>query len=269
LRRSDHTFEDFFISLKIEKGVNEIPIKEGLFRYIRGFSIIFLGEGERIGLESGGDEVGLVILEGRCDFMIDGETHKGLGERSDPFSGRPTGIYIPPKTEFTIIGHDVRLAMCISRCDGDVDFSIIRPHEVKTSLVGKENWAREVRMIFGPDGPSANLIVGETINPPGNWSGTPPHRHECLRPPDESLHEELYYFRTDRPYGFGIQRLYSKERGVDFLIPIRDNTVTFMPWGYHQVVAGPGYTLAYLFFLSGERKELCGFLDPEHRWLAE
>ncbi len=123
-------------------------------------------------------------------------------------------------------------------------------------------------MIIGPEGPSQNLLLGETLNPPGNWSGTPAHKHEQARPPDESCHEELYYFKIDKPQGFGIQKFYSPERGVDELISITDGTVTFMPWGYHQIVAGPGYTLYYLFFLSGQGKKLAGVPDQNHCWIS-
>ena len=34
--------------------------------------------------------------------------------------------------------------------------------------------------------PEGELIVGETLNPPGGWSSYPPHRHD---------HEELYLYR--------------------------------------------------------------------------
>jgi 5-deoxy-glucuronate isomerase len=124
-------------------------------------------------------------------------------------------------------------------------------------------------MIIGPDSPSVNMLVGETINPPGNWSGTPPHKHEGDKLQGESLHEELYYFRTDKPQGWGIERFYSPEKGINELIYLKENIVTFMPWGYHQIVAGPGYTLYYLFFLAGEGKNLSTFEDKEHCWIRQ
>jgi 5-deoxy-glucuronate isomerase len=146
---------------------------------------------------------------------------------------------------------------------------IIRPEQVKVMQVGRDNWSREVRIIIGPESPSVNMIVGETLNPPGNWSGTPPHKHEGNEARNESLHEELYYFSTDKPQGWGIERLYSPERGVNELIYLKNNIVTFMPWGYHQIVSAPGYTLYYLFFLAGNGKGLSGYEDPDHNWIKQ
>ena len=111
--------------------------------------------------------------------------------------------------------------------------------------------------------------MGETVNPPGNWSGTPPHKHEVNDLPEESLHEELYYFKTDKPQGWGIQRTYSPSRGLNKLINLENNTITVMPYGYHQIVAGPGYTLYYLFFLAGKGNDLCPYEDPQHNWIAK
>ncbi len=88
---------------------------------------------------------------------------------------------------------------------------------------------------MGPDSPSVNIILGETLNPPGNWSGTPPHKHEIDDLSRESLHEEVYYFRTDKPQGWGIERIYSPERGVNDLLFLQNNSVTFMPWGYTRL----------------------------------
>jgi 5-deoxy-glucuronate isomerase len=126
-----------------------------------------------------------------------------------------------------------------------------------------------VRTVIPPKGFSKNLILGETLNPPGNWSGTPPHRHEVNNLPQESLHEELYYFRTNKPESWGIQRSYSPQRGINEFIPIENHTITLIPNGYHQIVAGPGYWLYYLFFLAGVGNNLCGAPDPEHKWILD
>lgn len=259
----------FHAEMKIKEGYNQLELPKDLFRYIKGFGVLSLKNGKQITLNSGSNEVGLVIFNGQCDIVFEENEFKSLGSRKNVFDGMPTGVYIPIDTEYNIFSHGVTIAVCRAKCEQQTEVAVIKPDDVKIMQVGRENWKREVRMIIGENSPSVNLLVGETINPPGNWSGTPPHKHEKVSPPTESLNEELYYFKTDKPNGYGIEKFYSPERNIDELIPIKDNTVTYMPWGYHQIVAGPGYTLYYLFFLAGEGKNLIGFVDPNHKWINE
>lgn len=261
--------EDYYKQLIIKDGINKTEIKRGLFKIIQGFEIIRLNNGQQINAKSNDCEVGLVILRGKCSIKIDGKTYENLGSREDVFMGKPTAAYIPIEKEFEILSHGVEIALCYAKCQEKADFTIIAPDEVNVMQVGNDNWQRQVSIIINPDSHSVNLIVGETINPPGNWSGTPAHKHEVDNPPKESFHEELYYFKCNRKNGFGIERFYSPERNLNKLIYLKENTVTFMPWGYHQIVAGPGYTLYYLFFLSGTGKKLIGFCDPDHKWIAK
>jgi 5-deoxy-glucuronate isomerase len=261
--------KEYYTQLLKKEGINKVKITKRLFKFIQGFEIALLKSGQQITLRSRDCEVGIVILKGKCNINIDGKTYKNLGSRVDVFSERPTAVYIPLDKEVEILSFGVELALCYARCQKKKEFAIINPSRIKVTQVGKDNWQRQVSLIIGPDSESVNLIVGETINPPGNWSGTPAHKHEVDNLPFESLHEELYYFRVNRKDGFGIQRFYSPERNINEFIYLCENTVTFIPWGYHQIVAGPGYTLYYLFFLSGKSGKLIGFSDPNHKWITE
>jgi len=247
-------------------GVNDVSGYSD-FKFIQGFSLVSFQQQDEYHFESKDEETGLLILDGVCDITIDGTTYGDLGVRKDVFSGIPTGIYIPSDSAFSIKSSKATLAMCKSKCTTKTEPAVIRPEDVKQISAGKDNWSRDVRVIIGPDSPSVNMILGETLNPPGNWSGIPPAKHEHNNLPEESLHEELYYFKTDKPQGWGIERLYSPDRNVNELMYLRDNSVTFIPWGYHEIVSAPGYTLYYLFFLSGEGKTLAQFEDPEHNWI--
>lgn len=258
----------YFSEIKSQKRINKMDFSDGsVFKFIESFSILSMDSGETFNFETGLNETGLLVMEGHCDIVINGKEYRNIGSRQNTFIGLPTGVYIPINRKVEITSHGSNIAVCSGRCDKKTEFAIIKPEDVKIMEVGKDNWQREVRIIIGPNSPSVNLILGETINPPGNWSGTPAHKHEINSPSHESLHEELYYFRVDKPQGFGVQRFYSPERGINELIYLKEGTVTFMPWGYHQIVAGPGYTLYYLFFISGKGKDLIGNLDPEHRWI--
>ncbi len=257
---------DFVSRLKLDDGFNNVSLPESL-GFISGFGVLSFKNSAEYHIESGDNEIGLVMLEGSCDIRINGEEYRNIGTRENVFSGSPAGVYIPVDSKVLINSRNALIGVCKSKCSKKTEPAVIYPEKVKIMEVGKDNWKREVRIIIGTESPSVNLIVGETINPSGNWSGTPPHKHEVKNPAKQSRHEELYYFKTDKPEGWGIERLYSPERGVNELIYLEENTVTFMPWGYHQIVAAPGYTLYYLFFLAGEGKELIGYEDPDHNCL--
>lgn len=260
----------FSSQLRIKEGRNDAKWADTMFHYIKKFSVFSLTDNQSIELMTAKDEeAGVVILDGMCDIVLEGKEHKNLGTRKSVFEGIPTAVYIPVGTNLKVTGTEVTFALCVGKCSQKTHSAIIRPEDIKVMQAGKDNWHREVRMIIGPDSPAQNLLIGETLNPPGNWSGTPPHKHEHNNLPGESLHEELYYFKTDKPQGYGIEKFYSPEHNIDMLIPIKDGTVTYMPYGYHQIVAAPGYTLYYLFFLSGEGKKLVGIPDKDHAWITK
>jgi 5-deoxy-glucuronate isomerase len=237
------------------------------FKFIKQFGILKVDEKKSYQMETGANEYALHILEGVCTVVVDGQKYEQIGSRATIFDGLPTAVYVPIESTFSITGTKAKVAICAGKGGRKTEPVLITPDKVKVKSVGKDNWHREVRLIIGADSPSVNIILGETINFPGNWSGTPPHKHEANNPPDESLHEELYYFQTDKSQGWGIERFYSPERNINELIYLEQNTVTFMPWGYHQIVAGPGYILYYLFFLAGEGTGLIGSEDRDHNWI--
>src|SRR5712692_7091719 len=80
--------------------------------------------------------------------------------------------------------------------------------------------------------------------------------------------QEVYHFRIDPPQGFGIQRIYSPERGLNEAFVVEDGDTVVIPFGYHPVVAAPGYRLYYLWALAGDGRDLRVVEDPVHGWVA-
>ena len=73
--------------------------------------------------------------------------------------------------------------------------TIATPTDVVVNPRGRGNYTREVHDIFVRDPHVRRLMVGETFNPPGNWSSYPPHKHDGRN--GEPALEEVYYFRID------------------------------------------------------------------------
>jgi 5-deoxy-glucuronate isomerase len=236
-------------------------------RHIREFGILRLDDGETYESETGPHEAILHVVEGRCALTAREQQFTDLGDRPTPFAGRPTAIYLPPNTPYAIQGQRVEIAITLARATAQGEPAVIFPQDIAPKQVGQGNWQRTVTMIAPPEFPSQKLILGETVNPSGNWSGVPTHKHDTHEPKVESVHEELYYFRVDRPGGWGVERIYDK-RDLDQLVLLQDRAVTMMPRGYHTVAAAPGFTLYYAFVLAGPAKPLRVTLDPDQAWLG-
>jgi 5-deoxy-glucuronate isomerase len=146
------------------------------------------------------------------------------------------------------------------------EVAITTPAEVEGVARGRGSYSREVHNLFVTDGHARRLMIGETFNPPGNWSSYPPHKHDG-RDGEPKL-EEVYYFRLDPPQGFGQQMLYTAD-GESVTHAVRDGDAVLLPYGYHPVSAPPGYRLYYLWGMAGEQRKLALHEDPAHRWIHD
>jgi 5-deoxy-glucuronate isomerase len=233
--------------------------------------LVDLADGETLELASG-PERAAVVLSGRVDATA-GDTALGVaGGRTDVFEGPGHTVYGPPATELTLraTGGPAQFAIAAAPASADdaPPARIIGPDDQRIGEVGTGNWSRTVRTIIGPEHPAARLLIGETINPPGNWSSYPPHRHDRHDPPREVELEEVYLFRVDPPGGFGVQIRYD-EHGHEEAFLVRDDDIAAIRSGFHPVVAASGYTLYYLWVMAGRGREMMPFMDPAHVWVQE
>jgi 5-deoxy-glucuronate isomerase len=217
----------------------------------------------------GGDEVVAVVMQGDVQAWA-GET--GLGRtpyRADPFRELGHAVYAPPDSPLQLVAGEEGATVAVTSAPPGAGEPgpprIIGPDDTRVATVGEGNWQRTVRTMLGPEHPAARLLVGETLNPPGNWSSYPPHKHDEHAPPDEVALEEVYLFRVAPQSGFGVQMLYRP--GTERTFVVRDGDVAVIRSGYHPVVAAPGYDLYYLWVLAGEGREMTPRLDPAHAWV--
>jgi len=237
------------------------------------------------------DEELIVVEAGRIAVALDGRDLGSLGNRRTPFEGPGDALYLPPGAEASLRaeGEGARLVRAAAPPpDGPgpdrpgpdrpgpeqmgLVPRVIRPADQRIAEVGRENWRRQVRTILGPEHEALRLLAGETLNPPGNWSSYPPHKHDVDAPPLESRLEEVYLFRVDPPGGFGVQVRYhgdvdgESDRSATVVV---DGDVAAIPSGYHPVVAAPGYTLYYLWVMAGVGRAMHPHLDPRHAWVDD
>jgi 5-deoxy-glucuronate isomerase len=209
-----------------------------------------------------------VVLSGRLQMEADTLPARPIGERRNVFSGRAWSFYLSRSSTYHLRALEpASVALVSAPAKRQVPSYVIPPQEVRVVPVGAHNWYREVHNIVGPERAASRLLVGETFNQPGAWSGSPPHRHERRNYPEEVKLEELYYFKLSPPTGFGVQVVYTDDRRVDAAFLLRDDYAVALPRGYHPVVAAPGHQIYYLWMMAGEDRRMAPRDDPDHAWL--
>jgi 5-deoxy-glucuronate isomerase len=221
--------------------------------------------------ESPGDlETVVVVLGGVVDVEADGESLGSAGGRSSVFEGPGYAVYAPPGTALRLKATtpaQLAIATAPAGQGAPLKARIIAPGDQRLADVGKGNWSRSVRTILGPEHAAGRLLLGETINPPGNWSSYPPHKHDREAPPEEVRLEEVYFFKVDPPEGFGVQVRYD-DAGTE-AFTVRDGDSAVIRSGYHPLVAAPGYSLYYLWVMAGDGRQMIPHFDPAYAWVQK
>ena len=193
-----------------------------------------------------------------------------VGSRANVFSGMPSAVYLPIQTSFTVKAvRDCDLAFCYCRAEDAHPAALIQPSDVRVEIRGGANATRQINHIITPEFPSQRLLIVEVYTPSGNWSSYPPHKHDVHNPPGEVDLEELYYYRIDRPEGYAIQRVYTRDRHLDETLTVRDGDLVLVPEGYHPVVAAHGYNVYYLNLLAGSAHSMAASDDPDYGWVRD
>jgi 5-deoxy-glucuronate isomerase len=234
------------------------------------FFLVTLQPGESFELDTSLQEYAAVLLTGLADLTAAGQTYTGLGGRTSVFAGKATAAYLPPDTHCLFLARSsVQIALCSTPAESAGPVQIVRPEEVAARRVGNWNWRREVMDLIGTNVPQAQrLVVGETLNTPGNWSSYPPHKHEVDNFPEEVKMEEVYHYRLNPAQGFGLQRIYTDDRTLDESYAVEEGDTVLIPRGYHPVVAAPGYQLYYLWVMAGPNdRRMRPRDDPAHAWV--
>ncbi len=232
----------------------------------------------------GSGETLAVVLSGILEVLLPSGRMEQIGGRQSVFDGPGHSVYIPARTSCSIrsVAGDAQVAVvdcplvkgsnqgsgpARNKAEGSLGCQarVISPAEQCIESRGRSSWLREVRTILGPQDQACRLLVGETVNPPGNWSSFPPHKHDADDLPEEARLEEVYLFKIAPRDGFGIQVNYGN--GSETARVVHDGDVEVIKDGYHPVAAAPGYSLYYLWMMAGAGREMAARVDPAHAWI--
>lgn len=215
--------------------------------------------------ETGINEMVIIPEQGEFEVKVNGKNFFMIREDlfpKDTEKSTGSALYIPCRSEIIIQGCG-EIAFFEAPAFEEKPPFFLSNQEVKVVSRGQWIWRREVTTFITPQNASSNLVVGETYNPPGFWSGTPLHKHDKDQPNlGESDHEEVYYFRFrkkkdfDDQFGpYGVQILMD-EGGLRNAYLIGDNSIFAIPGGCHPVVISPFSEVIYLWGLAGKGNKL-------------
>ena len=229
-----------------------------------------LAAGQTYRAHTGARELGIVLLGGVCSVNSSAGRFSSFGKRPDVFSGLPYTLYLPLETEFELTAEtQADVAFCYARAEEPHPAKLVGPGDIRIEIRGGGNATRQINHMIQPSFAAHRLLVCEVYTPSGNWSSYPPHKHDVHAPPGEVDLEEIYYYRIDRPEGYAIQRVYTRDRRLDATLTVRDGQLVLIPEGYHPVVAAQGYNVYYLNALAGSARSMAASDDPDYAWVRQ
>lgn len=245
-----------------------------------GLEVVTLGADRTHSSIQNGRETIVVPLHGAVDVSVNGDVYRMSG-RSTPWQVTDV-LYLPVGSEAVISserGSRVALVWAVASREFPVQY--VAREAVPSELRGAGICSRQVNNFGTPDAIRTDrLIACEVMQPGGNWSSYPPHKHDVDGPGETQL-EEIYYYEiapsATGTAGFALQRVYGSVAGdIDVTTEIRTGDVVTIPFGYHgPTIAAPGHDLYYLNVMAGPATELHPERvwlisdDPEHAWIRE
>ncbi len=230
--------------------------------------MVRLAKGETKSYYEKGKEFGLVILSGKCTVEGDGFKYENIGERETVFDGNATAVYVPRNTDFKITGEG-EVSVAVTKCPSENDHKpvLIKPEDVVEKDMGKPGWERHAMFILDERVEADQIYIGECFVEGGQWASYPPHKHDDDNMPIEANTEEIYYYEFEKPQGFGIQKVYTKEGDIDETYTVKSGDFVEIPRGYHPFHTAPGYKNYYLWIMAGPVRGFYMTTDEDHKWL--
>ena len=221
-------------------------------------------EGEERSFYKEEEEMAVLLLEGCITYNMEGGWRKRSAEKTYLPKAHGASMYAGDRRSGSKARRTRRYWSSVRKMTGNLTPVCMRRRMPpwKYSCQGKfGNTAnRRVNTIFDHDiAPCSNMVLGEVLNDRGNWSGYLPHRHP---------QPEVYYFKFDRPEGFGASFV------GDEVYKSVEGSFSAIPGGrLHPQSAAPGYqmyTCWMIHHLEGNpwlQTDRCE--DDRYVWLHE
>lgn len=230
--------------------VNDMMMNVTVYRMKAGEERAFLREKE---------EMAVLLVTGDVTFSWNGQTK--TGHRDSFIEEGPYCLHTPKGVAVTVRANfDSEVLVQTTENLRNFDPVFYRPEDCRDDIFGLDvfdnKMKRTVRTVFDyKNSPYSNMVNGEVINHQGGWSSYTPHHHP---------QPEVYYYRYERPEGFGACFL------GDEVYKIKDGSCACIPGGVtHPQVTAPAFPMYYCWMI----RHLEGnpwtdrIVDPRYTWI--
>lgn len=245
----------------IKSGFNNICAVKGHYpEMMMDIDVLKLEKGKARKFSEQCKETAVLLLKGKAVICF-GTAKKEISRGSE-FDENPWCLHAPKNTDIEVTAiEDSEFVVQRTENDGQFDAKLYSPDECRIEIFGDGEWngtaRRIVRTVFDyKNAPYSNMVMGEVITYPGKWSSYPPHYHP---------QPEVYYYRFNRPEGFGLCL------NGDKAYKIGDNSFAAISGGdVHPQTSAPGYAMYYCWMI----RHLEGnpwkdrIVAKEHVWLC-
>ncbi len=231
--------------------------------------MLMLSKGQSYEIDEKGKEFALVILRGSCKVEGEGFCFDKVGVRNSVFEGVGEAVYVGKDTSFKVTGVSEEVKICVAKAPADKYFEpqLITTAGVKTKDLGKGAYSRKAAFNVAENVKANLLYIGEFWVEDGNWASFPPHKHDVDNMPIEGFLDEIYYFEFDKPEGFGVQMVYSKEGDINEAYKVKSGDAVEVPKGYHPFSVAPNYKNYCLWIMAGKNRGIFCTTEDGHKWM--
>ncbi|MEZ7173726.1 5-deoxy-glucuronate isomerase [Sporosarcina sp. OR05] len=228
---------------------------------LMNIGIHILPEGKEIELGEEAEEQAILLLEGTIRLKWNG--HIQEVSRKSVFEELPWCLHVPHSVKVQVSALEASEVLVQSTENMlDFDAKLYGPDECESTTAGEGVWdgtaQRVIRRIFDYENAShSNLVIGEVISCPGRWSSYPPHHHD---------QPEVYYYRFDKPQGFGCAMIGSNAYRIEH------NSYIEIPGNLdHPQATAPGYAMYFCWMIRNIENNPWTerIFEDEHKWLLE
>lgn len=185
------------------------------------------------------DETAVLLVLGHVTFAWEGREETGV--RRSFIEEGPYLLHVSRGVEVTVTAAE-ESEVLVQRTANERSFPVVfyRPEDCREDIFGEGvlegKLERTVRTVFDhASAPYSNMVNGEVINHQGGWSSYTPHHHP---------QPEVYYYRYERPEGFGACFL------GDRAYKITDGCCAAIPGGVtHPQVTAPAFPMYYCWMI--------------------
>ena len=205
-------------------------------------------------------ETAILLVTGKVTLAWDGNTK--TVSRSGMFTQGPSVLHVCKGVRVTVTAdEDSEILTQSTENERTFDSRLYLPDDCiySTSCEGKwENTAvRDVVTVFDYEiAPYSNMVLGEVYARQGRWWSYTPHWHP---------QPEVYYYKFDRPEGFGACFI------GETAYTVKDGSCGCFPGGNtHVQVTAPGYPMYNVWMirhLPGDPWEKTRIVDERYEWL--